>query len=71
MDHFRIQIDYVVVGTGTGGSATGIAMKIKERIPTCQIVGVDPEGSILADPTQTDTSFYEVRSFIFKYHELG
>ncbi|GMT07357.1 hypothetical protein PENTCL1PPCAC_29531, partial [Pristionchus entomophagus] len=60
LDAMEDKIDYVVVGTGTGGSATGIAMKIKERIPTCQIVGVDPEGSILADPTQTDTHFYEV-----------
>ena len=25
-----------------------------------QILGVDPEGSILADPTQEETFFYEV-----------
>lgn len=25
-----------------------------------QIVGTDPHGSILADPTQTETAFYEV-----------
>ncbi|VDN21655.1 unnamed protein product [Cylicostephanus goldi] len=54
------KIDYVVVGAGTGGTVTGIAKKVKERVPTCQVVGVDPEGSILADPTKGETAFYEV-----------
>jgi len=35
---------------GTGGTLTGIARKIKERLPNCEIVGVDPVGSILAQP---------------------
>lgn len=53
----------VVVGAGTGGTITGIGRKIKERCPTCKIVGVDPVGSILAQPEElnaTDSSFYEV-----------
>eukprot|EP01084_Bolivina_argentea_P034396 63652_1 len=33
---------------GTGGTITSIAGKIKERIPSCIIVGIDPYGSILA-----------------------
>jgi len=44
------RVDYVVVGTGTGGTLTGIARKLKERIPTLKVVGVDPKGSILALP---------------------
>lgn len=35
---------------GTGGTLTGTARKIKERCPDCIIVGVDPIGSILAEP---------------------
>ena len=39
MDH---RIDMLVVAAGTGGTLAGIARKIKERIPTCKVVGVDP-----------------------------
>lgn len=52
-----------VVGTGTGGSATGISYKLKEKCKDCIIVAVDPEGSILALPeelNQSDVTFYEV-----------
>ncbi|KAJ2159544.1 cystathionine beta-synthase [Coemansia sp. RSA 552] len=44
------QVDMLVLGAGTGGTLTGIAQKIKERCPECIIVGVDPVGSILAQP---------------------
>jgi len=44
------RVDVVVIAAGTGGTITGVARKIKERCPTCKIVGVDPEGSILALP---------------------
>ncbi|KAI8907809.1 tryptophan synthase beta subunit-like PLP-dependent enzyme, partial [Gorgonomyces haynaldii] len=41
----------VFVGTvGTGGTIAGIGRKLKELIPNVQIVGVDPYGSILAQP---------------------
>lgn len=35
---------------GTGGTLTGVARVVKKRIPSCKIIGVDPEGSILAGP---------------------
>ncbi|KAK5986170.1 Pyridoxal-phosphate dependent enzyme [Trichostrongylus colubriformis] len=54
------KVDYVVIGAGTGGTVTGVAKKIKEKIPSCIVVGVDPEGSILADPNDGATAFYEV-----------
>lgn len=44
------KVDMIVVTAGTGGTLTGIARKFKERLPNCKIVGVDPEGSILAHP---------------------
>ncbi|XP_022791558.1 cystathionine beta-synthase-like [Stylophora pistillata] len=44
------KVDMVVLGAGTGGTITGVARKIKEKCPNVQIVGVDPYGSILAEP---------------------
>ena len=44
------KVDMVVLTAGTGGTITGIAGKIKEKIPSCVVVGVDPKGSILAQP---------------------
>ncbi len=42
------KIDMVVVGTGTGGTLTGIAKRLKEVNPDIKVVGADPIGSILA-----------------------
>ncbi|MBS1718095.1 MAG: pyridoxal-phosphate dependent enzyme [Armatimonadetes bacterium] len=42
------RLDYFVGGVGTGGTITGIARKLKEKVPNCKIVGADPEGSILS-----------------------
>lgn len=49
------KLDAVVMTAGTGGTLTGIATVIKREIPTCKIVGVDPEGSILAGPGELKT----------------
>jgi len=43
-------LDYCVLSAGTGGTLTGIARKLKEKVPHVKIVGVDPQGSILAVP---------------------
>ena len=44
------KLDMVVLGAGTGGTISGIGRKIKEKCPDCVVVGVDPLGSILAEP---------------------
>lgn len=44
------KIDMFVGSVGTGGTITGVAKKLKEKIPGIKIVGVDPNGSILAYP---------------------
>merc|ERR1712054_656773 len=44
------KLDYMIMSTGTGGTATGVAKKLKEKIPGVKIVAVDPYGSILAKP---------------------
>jgi len=44
------KLDAVVMTAGTGGTISGVARAIKKAVPGCQVVGVDPEGSILAGP---------------------
>ncbi|XP_062983622.1 cystathionine beta-synthase-like [Elgaria multicarinata webbii] len=49
------KVDMFVAGAGTGGTITGIARKMKEKCPECKIVGVDPDGSIVALPSSLNT----------------
>jgi len=44
------KLDAIVMTAGTGGTITGVAKVIKREVPGCQVIGVDPEGSILAGP---------------------
>jgi cystathionine beta-synthase len=44
------KLDVVVIASGTGGTVTGIGRGIKEVLPDCKIVAVDPVGSLLAQP---------------------
>jgi cystathionine beta-synthase len=44
------KLDAIVMTAGTGGTITGVAKAIKREVPACKVVGVDPEGSILAGP---------------------
>lgn len=46
------KVDMAVIAAGTGGTITGIARKLKEKNPNIIIVGVDPVGSILAEPEE-------------------
>jgi len=54
------KVDVVVASAGTGGTISGIARKLKERLPNVRIVGVDPVGSILALP---ETLNGEIKSY--------
>jgi cystathionine beta-synthase len=49
------KIDYLVMTIGTGGTLTGVAKRIREEIPTCKIVAVDPVGSIMGGGTEVGT----------------
>ncbi|XP_001634500.2 cystathionine beta-synthase-like protein isoform X1 [Nematostella vectensis] len=46
------KLDMLVIGTGTGGTLTGVARKIREKLPHVKIVAVDPYGSVLAVPEE-------------------
>jgi cystathionine beta-synthase len=44
------KLDVAVISAGTGGTITGVARALKKHLPQIEIIGVDPEGSILAGP---------------------
>ena len=54
----------------SGGTITGTAKCLKEHIPNIKIIGVDPYGSILAQPEElnkTDVGFYEVEGIGYDF----
>lgn len=52
IDDFGKDLHMVVAGVGTGGTITGIAKRLKEFNPAIEIIGIDPEGSILGGGTE-------------------
>uniref|UniRef100_G1PJB8 Cystathionine beta-synthase n=1 Tax=Myotis lucifugus TaxID=59463 RepID=G1PJB8_MYOLU len=63
------KLDMLVASAGTGGTITGIA-RLKEKCPGCKIIGVDPEGSILAEPEElnrTELTAYEVEGIGYDF----
>jgi cystathionine beta-synthase len=59
------KVDMVVMSAGTGGTITGVARKIKEVTPACEIVGVDPVGSILAGGNESGS--YQVEGIGYDF----
>jgi cystathionine beta-synthase len=55
IDQMEGELDAVVISAGTGGTITGVARIMKRELPHVRIVGVDPEGSILAGPGEIKT----------------
>lgn len=49
------KIDYIFVCAGTGGTVTGLTKFMKSKNPSIKIIGIDPEGSILAYPKSMNT----------------
>ena len=46
------ELAMIVMGVGTGGTITGVAKKMKEKMPQVKIIGADPYGSILGGGTE-------------------
>ncbi len=69
LDACENKVDAIVLSVGTGGTLTGIARKFREKCPTCEIVGVDPHGSILALPGSLNTvlSSYKVEGIGYDF----
>jgi len=55
------KIDVCVMSVGTGGTISGTARKLKERLPNIKIIGVDPNGSILALPESLNGKIYSYK----------
>jgi len=55
------KVDAIVIATGTGGTLTGIAAKIKQKLPSCKIIGVDPYGSIMAEPASLNNGVHSYK----------
>jgi len=64
-EDFGDSLDMVVVGTGTGGTITGVARYLKERKPGLLVVGADPEGSVLGG--RSEVSSYEVEGIGYDF----
>jgi cysteine synthase len=46
-EQMRGKIDAIVIGVGTGGTFTGVARYMKERLPNALTVAVETQGSVL------------------------
>jgi cystathionine beta-synthase len=47
------RVTHFVAGLGTGGTISGVGRYLKEQNPKIRIIGVDPDGSILAEYFRT------------------
>ena len=61
------RVDMIVMGAGTGGTITGVAKKLKEKLPNVVIVGVDPIGSILAEGEGEAGELYQVEGIGYDF----
>lgn len=62
--------DLLVAGTGTGGTITGLARRLRESNPAVLVIGVDPRGSILARPEALNV-LAEGESDMYKVEGIG
>jgi len=70
LDQCDGKIDMIVAGAGTGGTLSGLARRLKEKCPGIKVVGVDPYGSLLAEPkelNESTTTFYEVEGIGYDF----
>lgn len=62
------KVDVVVGGLGTGGTLCGAGRFLKERKPSVQVVGIDPQGSLFYDYFHTKTV---ARAEMYKVEGIG
>lgn len=61
------RIDMIVGGAGTGGTVTGLARKMKERVSSCKVVCVDPVLSDIAPSTVKANGVSEVEGIGYDF----
>ena len=57
----------VVMGVGTGGTATGVGKRLKEEVPGIKIIGADPYGSILGGEDEYKGQPYKVEGIGYDF----
>jgi cystathionine beta-synthase len=62
------EIDVLVVGLGTGGTASGAGKFLKEKKASIQVVGVDPVGSVYYDKVKSGRV---TKPFTYKVEGIG
>jgi cystathionine beta-synthase len=62
-------VDVIVAGIGTGGTICGIGKYMKENRPTCQMIAVDPVGSIVYEYFKTGK--FEAKPKTYKIEGIG
>lgn len=67
LDDFGTDLHMVVMGVGTGGTATGVGKRLKEEIPDIQIIGADPYGSILGGEDEYKGKPYKVEGIGYDF----
>jgi len=60
------KVDYFFASAGTGGTITGTAHKLKEKIPNIKVIGIDPNGSVIARPESLNKGV-----FAYKVEGIG
>jgi cystathionine beta-synthase len=70
-DQTQGKVTDVVLGMGTGGTATGAGRYLKEQNPDIRIIGVDPAGSILLEAWQQGDFPPEVTATPYKVEGIG
>ena len=48
IEQTKLDFDYIFIGSGSCGTIAGISKKIKEKKQNIKIIGIDPNGSIIA-----------------------
>jgi len=61
------KLDAFVATVGTGGTLSGVAKHLKEAMPDCRIVGVDPVGSIIAGLPDDVVGSYKVEGIGYDF----
>ncbi|MHB8604771.1 MAG: cystathionine beta-synthase [Thermoplasmatota archaeon] len=64
------KVTHVFVASGTGGTISGIGKFLKEKNPRVQMIGVDPEGSILKEYKDTG-EYHPEHAHTYKVEGFG
>ena len=67
LNDFGTDLHMVVMGVGTGGTATGVGKRLKEEIEGIKIIGADPYGSILGGEDEYNGQPYKVEGIGYDF----